>query len=70
MKRLMLLSSAFMLLGGAYALWLEQRRHRRMEEHARNLQVWESEGGRPMGGNAETTGEPSLDSQQSKSAYS
>jgi hypothetical protein len=70
MKRLMLLSSAFMLLGGAYALWLEQRRDRRMEEQARNLQVWESEGGSPMGGNAQARGEPSLDSQPPESAYS
>ena len=45
MKQLMILSGAFMLLGGAYAIWLEQRRHRRMEEQARDLQVWEAEGG-------------------------
>ena len=69
MKRLMLLSSAFMLLGGAYALWLEQRRDRRMQEQARNLQVWESEGGSPMGGSAEVRGEPPLDSKPSESAY-
>ena len=68
MKRLMLLSSAFMLLGGAYALWLEQRRDRRMQEQARNLQVWESEGGSPIGANAGPRGEPSIDAQPSESA--
>jgi hypothetical protein len=70
MKRLMILSSAFMLLGGAYAVSLEQRRRRRMEEQTKNLQVWESEGGSPMGGNAGAGDEPSLDFQPSESAYS
>ena len=69
MKQLMILGGAFMALGCAYAIWLEQRRHRKMEEQAMNLQVWESEGGGgAVGHNQEARGDPS--SKQSESVYS
>ena len=68
MKQLMILSGAFMLLGGTYAIWLEQRRHRRMEEQARDLQVWESEGGSVVEGTEEARNK--LLAQPSESAYS
>jgi len=68
MKQLMILSGAFMLLGGTYAIWLEQRRHRRMEEQARDLQVWESEGGGVVEGTEEARNK--LLAQPSESAYS
>jgi hypothetical protein len=54
MKRLVILSSACVLLGAGYAVWLGRQRRIRAREQGMKLQVWEAEGGRPR----ETTSEP------------
>ena len=54
MKRLLMLSGACVLLGGAYAVWLERQRRLQAQERSMKLQIWEAEGGSPK----ETTSEP------------
>jgi len=54
MKRFAILSGACVLLGGAYAAWLERQRRRQAQEESKQLLTWETEGGNQ----AETTRKP------------
>jgi hypothetical protein len=45
MKRVVLLSGGCVLLGAAYAVWLDRERRLRAQEQAVKLQIWEAEGG-------------------------
>jgi hypothetical protein len=44
-KRMVVLSGAFVLLGGIHAAWLGLQRRIRAQEQSLKLQVWEAEGG-------------------------
>jgi hypothetical protein len=49
MKRSTVLSGALLVLGSAYAAWMEWQRRQRARERSTDIERWESEGGNPRG---------------------